>query len=88
MKNVAIGFIIAGSIGLTACSSTEEVAQVDGATNTKEDMICEYRRVTGSNLKKKICMTRAQREVELERARAEMNDHHNKLTRDSGYTTQ
>jgi hypothetical protein len=47
--------VIVISIMLSACASTESD---DNLASNDRDMVCEYVAKTGSNLKRKTCMTR------------------------------
>ncbi|UAA37774.1 hypothetical protein KIH87_13815 [Paraneptunicella aestuarii] len=75
MKYVISGAFLAGLM-LSGCASTDDskTAATDSSNQKNDNMVCEYIRVTGSNLKKKICMTREERERQREAARNEMEE--------------
>lgn len=55
---------------LTACSGKPK--DENGNVVKNDNVVCEYTKVTGSNRKKKICMTRQQAEVMRQQAQEDM----------------
>ncbi len=71
---------------LGGCATSDD--QIAKAGDDREDLVCEYTRVTGSNLKKKVCMTPRQREVAREAARQEMENVQRRMAHESAVTGQ
>ncbi len=83
-SNIAVTCSLLTLLSLTGCASSE--SNNLAANESDENLVCEYVRVTGSNLKKKICMTPRQRELERERALKDMNDVQRRIAHESSVT--
>lgn len=68
MKHYKLGLIISLVAALSACSSTSEDTQAKTTKSDNEsELICQTFAPTGSHIKKRVCKTPEQ--VELEKAR-------------------
>ena len=65
MKHYWLGFFISLVAVLSACSSTSEEAKKTTAKNSSEsELICQTFTPTGSHIKKRVCKTPEQVEME------------------------
>lgn len=78
MKMLVLGAVVAGALFLTTAIAGEqaaapaEPAQATEAGAPKpaaDEKVCTMEKSLGSNMKKRVCRTRAQYEAERERAR-------------------
>ena len=69
----AAGIAHAGDSQQPAPASTTATEAGVPATDDDERMVCERRKVLGSNRPERVCKTVAQRREEKERARADMD---------------
>ena len=63
-------------IGLSApaLARANDAVPTTPAKPAQEDLVCEYRQMTGSNLRQKICVSREQKEMEERLAREYMEE--------------
>lgn len=82
MKLLFLGAVVAAALLASpviadevdvAASAQAQASTADAEKESKSDMVCTLERPTGSNMRKRVCRSRAQRDAEAAAARADFD---------------